>query len=180
MSRLLDTIKSWWWTQAWLSAPSADDTWESWSQAKAGSDWDPSEILVIAIYPGSAIQTSQFPMEVEAGTVTVYLNTSEVPTVMGCGEVGNYSLEATLTNTTTGEAITISFVMDLNETLTVDVDEDTVTYDKDGSSQRQAVEPDSVRDRWLRLAPGANTLQFDDTGTVAVTLTTTFRKRSYQ
>lgn len=172
--------KSWWWTQAWVSAPSVDDTWESWSEAKAGSDWDPSELLAIAIYPGAAIQSSQFPMEVEVGTVTVYLNTTEVPAVMGCGEEGNYPLEATLINTTTGEIITISFVMDLNETLVVDVDEDTVTYDKDGSSQRQAVEPDSVRGRWLKLVPGVNELQFDDTGTTGVTLTTNFRERSYQ
>jgi hypothetical protein len=171
--------KSWWWSQTWLGAPSVEDTWESWSQAAAGSDWDPSDLLAIVIYPGSAIQTSQFPMEVEVGTVTVYLNTAEVPLVMGCGEEGNYPLDAMLTNTTTGEAITVTFVMELDETLVINVDEDTVIYDKDGSSQRQAVEPNSVRERWLRLVPGANTLRFDDVGMVAVTLTTKFRARSY-
>ena len=70
--------------------------------------------------------------------------------------------------------------MELNETLVVDTDEETVTYEADGSSQFQALETvDGVRRHWLRLVPGPNTLQFEDAGTAGLTLMTKFEKRYY-
>jgi len=161
-----------WTNQVQLALPSEDNTWEAWSEAKAGSDWDAAR--------GVSLYMFSYPQDVEVGTVTVYLNTAETPVVMACGEEGNYPLSATLTNTTTGESIDIEFDMDLGETLTINAGEGTVTYDQDGSFQRQAVEPDSVRTRYLTLAPGPNTLRLDDTGTAAVTVVTKFRKRTYQ
>jgi len=164
---------NWWTNQATLSDPSTANTWEAWSQAAAGSDWDAADTLCIALY--------FFAADVEVGTVTVSLNASETPQVSmsACAEQGNYALSCTITNTDTGEWITLDFDMELTETLTVDTDDETITYDADGSSQFQAIDWSSTRAHWLRLLPGNNTLQFDDTGTAGVTFVTKFEERSY-
>lgn len=162
---------SWWTWQATLADPASADTWEAWSEAAAGSDWDPAEMLAIALY--------WYPSDVEAGTVTVYLNASETPVTSIGSELGNYTLACTITNETTDEAVTVAFEMALNEMLKVDTDERTVVYGLDGSNQFQAVGLDSARRHWLRLVPGNNTLRFDDTGTAAVTVVTTLRRRYY-
>jgi len=153
---------SWWSSQATLSAPSAADTWEAWSESAAASDWDAADTLAIVLYFK--------PSRVEVGTVEVHLNASEVPTVSVGGEQGNYSLGCTITNETTGDAITLDFVIDLDSELEIDTDQRTVTWLADDSGQFQALSLSSARRHWLRLLPGSNTLRFDDTGTVTVTL----------
>ncbi|MCA9872469.1 MAG: hypothetical protein KC441_02410 [Anaerolineales bacterium] len=117
-----------------------------------------------------------------AGIDTAYitLHSTTIPSVTLGSEQSNYNLSATITNTTTGEAITITFNMPLNETLEVDTDQGTVTYLLDGSSQGQAVRiVGAPRQFWLPLVPGDNTLRFDDTGTGQITVATAFRKRYY-
>jgi len=162
---------AYWTWQATLTDPSADDAWESWSEAAAASDWDPASELAIAAY--------FYAQDVEVGTVTISLNSTETPVASIGSESGNYTLSATITNETTGEAMAISFEMTVNETLRIITDPENlaVMYLADNSNQFQAVTPSVARR--LRLVPGNNVLRFDDTGTVAVTLTTVFRRRYY-
>jgi len=162
---------SWWTWQKTLDDPAVDNTWENWSEAAAVADWDAAETLAIALYAYSS--------DVEAGTVTVSLLATEVPVVSVNAEQGNYELSCTLTNETTGEAITVEFVMDLDSELEIDTDARTVTWLEDDSGQFQVLGLSSARRHWLRLLPGSNTLRFDDTGTGNVTVTTTWRTRYY-
>jgi len=170
--------QSWWSWQDTPASPTVINTWEEWSSGPAEDDFDPvADTIGIALY--------FFPADIEVGTVTVDLNDSETPVVAVGAEQGNYHLQATLTNTTTGEAIALDFVMDVNSSLEVDTYNKTVTWLKDGSRQFQALTTCGTRTTslakraWLRLLPGSNTLRFDDTGTGHVTLTTTFSKRYY-
>lgn len=160
-----------WTTQAQMTAPAAANVWEPWSEAAAVADWDPASQIGIFIH--------YHPCDVEAGTVTVSLNTDEIPLVTVNAEQGNYELACTLTNQTTGDAITLSFVMDLDSELEIDTDEQTVTWLADNSGQFQALSLSTARRQWLRLVPGNNTLRFDDTGTGDVTLVTTWEERHY-
>ena len=115
----------------------------------------------------------------EAGTVTVSLNSNETPIVAVNSEQGNYALGCTLTNETTGEAITVEFVMDLDSELEIDSVARTVTWLEDDSGQFQVLALSSVRRHWLRLLPGNNTLRFDDVGTGEVTVTLDWEARYY-
>lgn len=162
--------KSWWDDQATLADPSTADTWEAWSEA-AGSDWDPADALAIILY--------FFESDVEVSDVTVDLYADEVPVVSVNAEQGNYELGCTITNETTGEAISLDFRMDVDSELEIDTDERTVIWLEDGSRQLQARELSSARRQWLRLVQGNNTLRFNDTGTGNVTLTTEFARRYY-
>jgi len=154
-----------------IAAPTNPSAWEAWSQAAVGGDFAVSHMIALRIY--------QYQALVEAGTVTVSLLATEVPLVTVNAEEGNYSLAATITNQSTGEAITITFVMDLASELEVNTDLRTVTWLEDGSRQFQAVQLSTVRRNWLRLLPGNNTLRWDDVGTNGVTLTLEWEERYY-
>jgi len=163
---------AYWVDQATIADPTVNNAWEAWSQG-AGAAWAAADTIAITI--------NLYPSDVEAGTVTVMLNSAETPVTAIGSELGNYSLVATITNTslTPNEAITVGFEMALNQTLEVDTAERTVVYELDASNQFQAVTLDSARRAWLRLVRGNNVLRFDDTGTAAVTVVTTYRRRYY-
>ena len=166
---------SWWDDQYVIPDPGAIDTWEAWSKA-AGAAWDPADSIAITLHlhGGRTAYTG-----VEAGTVTVTLYATETPDVVVGDEQGNYELSATLTNESTGEAIALEFVMDLNSELEVDTYNKTITWLEDDSRQYQVISFSSLRTQWLKLEPGNNTLRFNDGGTGNVTLTTTWRNRYY-
>ena len=153
-----------------VPAPTNPVTYEAWNYS--GSAFSASDSVGIRLWLSGVCR-------VEAGDVTVTLNSAETPTVTVYAEQATYTISATLTNVTTGEDITIAFELELNQTLEIDTSAKTVTYLKDNSSQFQAVTPLPVRDQWLKLQPGANTIKLDDTGAVAMTLTTTWRERFY-
>jgi hypothetical protein len=159
-----------------IAAP-ALDTWESWSQNQALDSGSTAVGLMLAVPDdGGAVDTRR----VEASRVTLTLNSSNTPAITIGSEEGNYSLACTITNNTTDESIQLNFVMDIDQELEVNTDEKTVTYNKDGSSQFQALTvTGGARRNWLPLIPGENELQFDDTGTAGVTVTVLFRKRYY-
>lgn len=162
---------SFWTRQYEIPAPSVADTWEAWSKAKDGSDWDEADQLMMVNY--------FYPSDVQVSQVDVYLSATYTPDITIQSETGNYRLVATITNNTTGESIQVYFDMALDEVLIVNTDDQTITYDLDDTPQFQAITLSSVRRHWLKLVPGNNTLQFDDTGTAAVTLDTYFEARYY-
>jgi hypothetical protein len=152
-----------------VASPTLINTWEAWSYA--GAAFAVSNQIAIELY----FVASDF----EVGDVTVTLNNTETPVVTVNAEQGNYSLECTITNVTTGESLEVQLIMDLNSEVEIDTYNRTVTWLADGSRQYQALTIPTNRRNWLRLAPGTNTLRFDDTGTGHVTLTTEFAERYY-
>ena len=173
------------WTDEYsIPAPSSPGTWEQWSRNETLQSGATSVGLYLyepSDGPGAEqiIYLSDDSSEL-GDEVYVYLNSSYIPVLIIGDEQGNYSLECTITNETTGDAITLDFTMELNEDLEVDTDAKTVTYLKDGSRQLQALELiGGARRDWLRLLPGNNTLKFEDPGTAGVTVTITFEERWY-
>ena len=158
----------------------ADGHWAGVSPPNFGqandADWSPAEALMLARY-GSV--TPGFEHYVEFGAVTVSLNADEIPLVTVGAQQGNYSLAATITNQATGEALMVSYTMDLNGELEINTDLRTVTDLADDSGQFQAVSFNTARRHWLRLLPGSNTLRWDDVGTNGVTVTVTWEERYY-
>jgi hypothetical protein len=155
-----------------IPVPTVEDTWESWSYS--GADF-------------ASVASSVFLASYRSGTLfgftdaTIDLYTTETPDQTINDEQANYSLECTITNTTTGDAIALSYTMALNEELEVNTDEHTVIDLEDASRQIQALTlVGGARRHWLPLQPGSNTLQFDDTGTAGVTVTIEWYERTRQ
>lgn len=158
-----------------LGTKPSDSTWTSWSRNEALE----SGSLYAAIYFKSAPFSGKDCCE--CSDVTLTLNSAQTPTIAVRSEVGNYSLDALLTNNTTGDAIRITYSMDLSDEIEVNTDLKTVVDLEDGTNQFQAKEVvgDPRRD-WLKLEPGVNDIQFDDTGTVEMEIDISWEERYYQ
>lgn len=160
-----------------IAAPSALVTWEAWSDNQAIDAGSDTVILQLQRAAGVPAPEDQF---LEVADVTLTLDSSYTPVSVIGSRVTFYPLSCRITNNTTGEAIDLDFSMALNQQLAVDTDARTVTYLADGSNQFQALElVGGPRKDWLKLAPGTNQLQFDETDLVAVTVDLEWEERHY-
>ena len=180
-------VSTWiWWIQSsadgstWISEydlggetfPSAS-TWTAWSRNEALT----AGAIYAAIYFRSDPASGKDCCECSDVTLTI----GDEPTITVGSEVSNYDLDCTITNNTTGEAIKVTYSMQLNEELEVDSDDKTVILLDDNSNEFQALElMGTLRNKWLPLNVGNNTLQFDDVGTGNVTITITWWERYFE
>ena len=111
---------------------------------------------------------------IQFDTVTTEFTSANLPTVTIGAEQGCNFFDFRLTNNTTGEYLTCKVPCGVNETLTIDCDLKEA-YLSDG--QRVSVTLSTDREHWLDMRPGANTFQFDDTGTNAITAHVLHRDR---
>jgi hypothetical protein len=163
-------------TEDTIAIPSTVSTWEAWSDNEAITAGAVKVRLRQYLAAGIGAATNR----VEVADVTLTISSTYAPSVGIGAEEGNYSLACTITNNTTGKAIALAFTMALNQELEVDTDNKTVTYLADGSNQFQALTVTAgPRRDWLKLQPGNNTIQFDDTGTAAVTIDWEWEERRY-
>jgi hypothetical protein len=170
------------WVQVWSEAtPSAANAWEAWSHAAASLTTPNSHIRLYHQGSIKGIKGNLHSFELQ--TVTLVLNSTTIPQlVFASTEISNqYELACTITNNDTGDFIKIAGLIDLNETLEVDTETKTVTYLKDDSNCFPMLDVD-IRGEWLPLDPAVvadniNTIQFDDTGTAGLTLTTKWYDR---
>jgi hypothetical protein len=173
------------WVDEWdILAPTVADTWQSWTR---------DETLAAMIFPlGISRQPTHFGVylevdhttltdaAIEVNTADVYLDSNYIPSASPASEQnGPYLLDGVLENTTTGESISIFFLMEIDETLEIDTDAKTVRYLKDGSNQFQAVSVEPLRLDWLRLEAGSNTLKFTESGLSGMNIVTEWRNRYY-
>jgi phage-related protein len=104
---------------------------------------------------------------------------SDPPQTAIMDEIAMYDMALTLENVTSGQAITLTLAMALDEQLEVDTENHTVTLLDDGSSQYQALERDTRRREMLPLLPGNNTLRVTEDGLAGVTIHVEFEERRY-
>lgn len=103
---------------------------------------------------------------VEAQSTTATFGSANVLQYLtAVAENVNFQMDSTIANSTTGESITINMPMELNKTLVINCDDETVIYD--GKDVGLPMTWNTVRGPWLDLQAGSNTLTFTDTGTVS-------------
>lgn len=97
--------------------------------------------------------------------------------VVGAEEAATFYLaDMTLKNMTSGQQVTFYFPMTLNQTLTLDSDARTLTDDETGEQIPFAATLSDWAD-WLQLSPGNNTIEHDEAGVAAVTVTPSWKAR---
>lgn len=157
------------WTQFVNEAtPSSAQSWTalaSTDYAAFGATYNDIKLMLSGTI--QAVANSYAALEYD--TITLTLDSANTPNATPNAEAGSYRTNAKITNSTTGEWITIDFNGATNKTLTVDCDAKTITY-QDGTNARAALGFSSVRREWLDLNVGSNTLQWDETGVAGVTV----------
>lgn len=106
--------------------------------------------------------------------VTCSFDSDNLPTVSVGSEQSINFFEIKLTNNATGEYIKVTTPCPVNTSLTVDC-ANKRAYLADGTPVTVVLSSERVD--WLNLVPGANPLQWDDTGTVAVHVNISHRDR---
>ena len=165
------------WTAAvTLATPASALTWtaEAIGSTALGATYN----YVRFVITGSVAATASNSASAELNDFTVTLDSAKVPQIAsGPAEIANYYHECTITNNTTGDAISIVFVSQVNKTIYVDCDAQTILAD-DGTPILAALSWNGKRQEWMTLAAGANTLQYNETGVQAVTFTTKWYARN--
>ena len=116
----------------------------------------------------------------DAADCTLTLNSTNTPdAVPGAEQSSSYSLVAIIANGTTGESITLNTTLELDDTVTIDCDNSTMT-NAAGTSLLSGKTLKTVRQHWLRFLPGPNALTYTETGVADVDLSITWEDRLYE
>lgn len=148
-----------WVTDYAIPAASVADTWETWSRNMTG---------ITANAVRMSLDNRAAKPNITAGLigvadVTVTLDSALVPVVRMQAEVSNaYTFNDTLENTTTGDSLTLTGVSDTGDAIVIDTLNKTV---RQGNKNMFAMLTlNSVRDSWLELQQGSNTLTYTASG----------------
>jgi len=164
-----------WANEYTIPTPSALTTWQTWSQDETTLT---ANSRYIGLELGRIFAAGGAGHYLEAGDATLTFDTNLTPLVYMASEVGNYSIEATLTHEESGWALQISFAGAIDQSLVINTDTGEITSTVDGSSQFQAVRrfPRS-RVEWLPLLPGVNTLIWTEVGVVEMDVKLQWQER---
>jgi len=161
-----------WFTAQQESEPGSTDTWTALGphDVALGDTYEAIRFVI----EGQLDSVQSAKVMFQADTVTLTVDSSNLPTISVGSELGINFFDIKLTNNTTGEFLKVQCPCPVNATLTVDC-VNKKAYLSDGTVVRVTLSTD--REEWLDLNVGSNTLQFDDTGTVAVTGSVVHRDR---
>jgi len=157
-----------------VAAPSLMDTIETWSQASL----DLSGTFYYGVYTPSRANTAyDWEARQELDVYTVTLNSSNCPVASAGNSNEYYHINAKLINSTTAESIDVDYYCDLNGTLVINTSSHIVLNNDSGAYARGAIALSTYRHDWLKMTPGANVLQWDETGAAGLTIVVKRRER---
>ena len=159
-----------WFVEDTIAAPAVGSNWESWSDNEAITANRRYVALFFYVTSGDAY--------LEVADVTVTLNSSYTPVVSIGSEQSNYDLACTIENETTGDSLELALTMEEDETVIVNTDEKTLTYQ--GAGQLQALTlTGGARQDWLRLARGENVITYTATGNAGTEIDIVWTRRYF-
>lgn len=157
-------------------------TWAT--ENKTHTPSTPHRFLVFQLTNASV---NNFPKlaAMNVATVTATLSNETTSSLYGVPYVNlqaredlEYEMDATITNNTTGKAIKIKTEIPFGETLQIDTLNKTVTALWNNRSRYPDFQTTAIRDEWLALVPGNNTLQYDESGVGDVDIVIKWRGRN--
>lgn len=157
-----------WVTVLTVSSPGSAATWTAYAPAnQAITSSQHVRIYMDGTLKAAANNYAAFELQ----GVTIVPTSANVPVVTSGSAYSNYTLDARITNVTTGEWLRVTWPMRINQTIYVDCDARTCTY-ADGSPCPVSIFLSTDRVDWLNFVygtTGGNVLQWDQIGTQGVT-----------
>ena len=163
------------WPTTNIASPSSFGSWQSFSGTITPSTSSAYWRLTMR---GSVLGRRLNASYLECSDVTGYIPPANAAYVSMGAEQDAYQINLTIKSNRTAEWIKISGPMKLNETITVDCKNKTVTLN-DGTNAINYLDLSSSRDEWLTLTPGvSNPIVFTETGLAGQTIVMTYEDRS--
>lgn len=165
------------WSVSDISDDGDTGIWLAWNETRSGLAED---LRYLAMRPRLFGGGNDLVAQIE--TVEVTFQSGQRPSGVIGSELGNYQLQLTVTNQTTGEALTLSPLPGLLssvQSLVVDSAARTVTIEPHGINAYSAMRRDAVRPSPLRLVPGDNEILLEDPNTSGIEIEIAFRRRWY-
>jgi len=156
-----------------VTTPTVDATAQDWSQATVDLSGTFNYLVMIPYRSGGS--TEEVRLEVD--TITLTIQSSNIPVVSTTDSSEYYHINASLINTTTGDYIDIDHYCNLNTALIINTSAHTVADNNSGAYARGAIQLSNYRHDWLKMTPGANVLQWDETGASGLTIVVKRRER---
>jgi hypothetical protein len=154
------------------SAPTLSLAWQAFSRSVAFGTTYPSIRFSL---DGSLSASASDAAMLQFDTVVLTVDATRLPVISVGSEQAMNFFDFILTNNDTGEYLHVAAPCPVNTALVIDC-ENKLSYLSSG--ERINVEKSTYREAWLNLAPGTPELQWDDTGTNAVTVVVTHRDRT--
>lgn len=168
------------WKEVWTEgSPVNPATWTAFTMAEQSLGASASYVPRWAQFEqeGSVSAVAGGLAMVEMQAVTVKPIAANVPTITRQADTTNGAgIDCVITNTTTGDSISLAYAAAQGKTLTVDTENKTITYEglpADGA----LVEYPANRGEWLPLFEGANVLSYTGAGTGTVEILIEYRER---
>jgi len=133
------------------TTPGTVSTWTAWTFS--GTSLGGTVNYIRFAFAGAIAASANARASFEISDVTLTMPASRVPVVYRNSEQTNYTLTARITNVTTGAYIDLNYGMATGNTITIDTENRTATYNDINAIG--GVSPSRV-DEWLKLVPGAN------------------------
>lgn len=165
------------WSVSDISEAGDPAAWVAWNETRSGLAGD---LRYLAARPRLIGGGNDLVAQIEAVTVT--FQTGQRPSGVIGSEFGNYQLQLTITNETTGEALSLMPLPGLQasvQSLMADSPARTVTIEPDGINAYSAMRRDAIRPALLRLIPGDNEIRLEDPNTSGIEIEIAFRPRWY-
>jgi hypothetical protein len=160
-----------------IPAPGAADTWTNWIVTHTITPTANS----ISLYGQAGFGQDVHLRYVDIQACTLTIDSTYAPSYTVGAEEDAYDLDVTLTNSTTGDVITVTVTMGLSEYLEIDTKNKTVVNLTDNTSELQALTvAGGPRRDWLRLIKGDNTITWSDTGTETVDVEIVWHRRYWE
>lgn len=152
--------------------PGSAAGWDDWQEVLSGISNSWRYLGFMSTQPHNASQMTK---------VNLTLHTDYRIFCTRTAEVSNYELDMTITNQTTGEAITLRVPvgLSLGGELIIDSEAKTVALSSHTRNAYSALERGTLRPQILRLVPGNNTLKFDEVGLTSVFIFLDWTERYY-
>jgi hypothetical protein len=158
------------------ATPASAQTWTALSSHSSVAVGYESIMLVISGGTLAGTANNKAAVEVNAATAT-FTSANVMQLLSTIAENNNFFLDATITNSTTEDAISIKLAMELNKALVIDCDAQTVEYNSVDIGCPLIW--NTVRNTWLDIEPGSNTLTWTESGSIpGITVGTEWKDRS--
>lgn len=172
VASLQSAIKDSWTTKWTETIPATLSSWTAWTHANQAITTTHQNVRLVLKGTQPASDSAQASFEATSATVVL----TQGPAITLFAEASNYPMACTISNSTTGESISLVLPMILNKSVIIDTEARTVVFD--GQNVRNALTLSSIRVEWLKFVVGANTIVFTQTGTGYVTLKIEWRDRN--